>query len=253
MHQSKIEQAQEKVEQLRQDLRTQVEEEVRSSIRKRTWRQFLLRGIGCCGIYLVLLLSIPTLLLYLVARTGLVDIPWLSARVAHERAPERMVAAAAAGNVEQLLAAKLRAVVVPGGSSIPPLTFSEEELTSLLRMVLTERNASSFGQQAATAQVAIDRGAVELSGRIPGLGGAVTTVRVRGVPFIRDGRLAVEVSDVVVGNLGIPRFLAQTIARSLIDQVPPARIALDGGMPAIVIDRITLQDHELTVYGTPAR
>ncbi|MDO8621961.1 MAG: hypothetical protein Q7R80_01910 [bacterium] len=249
MHQSKIEQAQEKVEQLRQDLRTQVEEEVRSSIRKRTWRQFLLRGIGCCGIYLVLLLSIPTLLLYLVARTGLVDIPWLSERVAHERAPERMVAAAAAGNVEQLLAAKLRAVTVPGGSSMPPLTFSEAELTALLRMVLTE-SRSSFSAQATTAQVAIDRGAVELSGRIPGLGGAVTTVRVRGVPSIRDGRLAVEVSDVVVGNLGIPRFLAQTIARSLIDQVPPARIALGGGMPAIVIDRITLQDHEMTVHGT---
>ncbi|MDP3771257.1 MAG: hypothetical protein Q8R16_03080 [bacterium] len=253
MHQSKIEQAQEKVEDLRRELRTQVEEEVRSSIRKRTWRQFLLRGIGCCGVYLVLLLSIPTLLLYLVARTGLVEIPWLSARVTHERAPERIVAAASAGNVEQLLAAKLRVVAVPGGSSTPqPLTFSEEELTTLLRVIFVE-SRSSFSAQAATMQVTIDRGAIELAGRIPGLGGTITTVRVRGVPSIRDGKLAVDVSDVVVGNLGIPRFLAQTIARSLIDQVPPARIAVGGGMPSIVIDRIALQDHELTVYVVPER
>lgn len=253
MHQSKIEQAQEKVEDLRRELRTQVEEEVRSSIRQRTWRQFLLRGIGCCGMYLVLLLSIPTLLAYLVARSGLVEVPWLSDRVVHERAPERVVAAASVGSIEQLLAPKLRALAASGGASaFPSLTFSEEELTALLRLALAG-GGSSFSAQAATAQVAIDRGAVELSGRIAGLGGRATTIRIRGVPSIRDGKLDVELSDVVVGNLGIPRFLAQTIARSLIDQVPPARISGGGGVPSVSMERILLQEHALSVSVAPIR
>lgn len=253
MHQSQIEQAQEKVEDLRRELRTQVEEAVRSNIRHRTWRQFLLRGVGCCGIYLLLLLSVPALLLYLVARSGLVEVPWLSAHVVHERAPERVVTAAPIGSMEQLLASKLRAIAVPAGSSAPPpMTFTEGELTALLRAALAE-SGSSFAAHGATAQVAIDHGGLELDGRIAVFGGSPTTVQVRGVPSIQGGRFAVDLSDVVVGNLGIPRFVAQTIVRSLIDQAPPAKISGGRGTPSIAIDRIMLQDHVMTVYMVPLR
>ena len=224
---------------LRRELRTQVEEEIRSNLRKRTWRNFLLRGLGCCGLYALSLLGAVAILGYGVARTGFFIIPFVSERVVHARAPSRLVVASTS-NPEQLLAANIRDAFRAGSATNGAvLTFSEAELTSLFRMLLTTSGRLPPVAQT-TAQVVVDAGVVELFTHIPAYGGGTTTVILRGVPVIRDGRITADLSEVVVGNLGIPRLLTQIIAQSLLGQLPPATIPGIGPQPAFTVSRIDL-------------
>jgi|GEM_PF-1239141 len=246
MHQSKVEQAQEKMEELRQELRTQVQEEVRSNIRTRTWRRLLVRIGGCCGVYLLALLTIPLLVGYLIARTGLVTVPVLSDRVAHERSPSRVVAAVPV-KPEEFLASKFRAEAVrPLGHqpSEVALAASEGELTGLLRAALEDRGAFTPAMRAVT-QVALDADRVELFARIPASGGGETTVRIRGVPTVKDGKVALDLHEVSIGNMGIPRFIAQAFLNSYVEQLPSV-LAGDGGeRPMLAIERIALSSGQI--------
>lgn len=244
VHQSKIEQAQEKVEQLRAELRTQVQDEVRANLRARTWRQFFLRLGGCCGIYLVALLTIPLLTSYLVARTGLVTVPWLSDRVAHERAPVRVVVPVA-GDAKQFLATKLRGASRSGEQpSQIGVTLTEGELTGLFRSAFEARGSSASAGRS-VAQVVVRPDGVELFARIPSYGGSETTIIVRGVPTVRDGKLVADVTDAAIGNLGVPRMLAAVIARSFLGQLPELRFEGDEVFPAARIEAISLSDAAL--------
>ncbi len=247
MHQSKVEQAQEKVEELREELRTQVQEEVRSNLRRRTWRNALLRVFGCCGIYLATLLAVPVFLAYLVARTGIVEVPFLGARVAHERGASRTVAATPV-DVGQLFASKLRAAF-PTSRTVPEqvtITLTESELTGLLRSALAaDQRVSTVTRD--TAQVAVAADGVEIFARITGYGGRETTVLLRGIPTIQDGKLVVEFRNVAIGNLGVPRLVANAIARSFLPQLPSLRFGGDGALPSFAVDRITLADGAIHV------
>jgi hypothetical protein len=255
MHQSKIEQAQEKMEELRQELRSEVEEEVRSNLRRRTWRSALLRVFGCCGIYLATLLAVPVFLAYLVARTGLIEVPFFSSRVAHERSASRTVMASAV-NAEQLLSEKLRSLL-PVRGEVPDqltITLTESELTALLRSFLKgDARASAITRD--TAQVAITADGIELFARVAGSGGRESTVLLRGVPSIQsaptgasgEGKLATEFREVAIGNLGIPRFLANTIAQSFLSQLPVLKLGGEGPIPSLALERITLGEGAVQV------
>lgn len=252
MHQSKIEQAQEKMEELRRELRSEVEEEVRSNLRRRTWRNALLRVFGCCGIYLVTLLAVPVFLAYLVARTGFIEVPFLSSRVAHERAAPRTVAVTPV-DAGRLLTEKLRSVLASAfggsaaggsGAAVPErvtITFSESELSGLLRSALAaDQRVPAITRN--TAQVAVSADGVELFARVTGSGNRESTVLLRGVPALQGDKLIAEFREVAIGNLGIPRFIANTAARSFLSQLPTLRFGGEGPLPSFTIERITLAD-----------
>lgn len=230
------------MEELRQELRSEVEEEVRSNLRRRTWRNALLRIFGCCGIYLVTLLAVPAFLAYLVARTGLIDVPFLSDRVAHERAVPSTVAVTPV-DAGRLLTKKLSSVL-PSGREFPErvtITFSESELSGLLRSALAaDQRVPAITRN--TAQVAVGTDEIELFARVTGSGNRESTVLLRGVPVLKDGKLIAEFREVAIGNLGIPRFIVNTIARSFLSQLPALRFGGEGPLPSLTIERITLAD-----------
>lgn len=230
------------MEELRRELRSEVEEEVRSNLRRRTWRNALLRVFGCCGIYLVTLLAVPAFLAYLVARTGLIEVPFLSGRVAHERAAPRTVAVTPV-DAGKLLTEKLRSVL-PSGGEFPErvtITFSESELSGLLRSALAaDQRVPAITRD--TAQVAVGTDGIELFARVTGSGDRESTVLLRGVPVLRDGKLIAEFREVAIGNLGIPRFIVNTIARSFLSQLPTPQFGGMGPLPSFAIEQITLAD-----------
>lgn len=230
------------MEELRRELRSEVEEEVRSNLRRRTWRNALLRVFGCCGIYLVTLLSVPILIAYLVARTGLIEVPFLSSRVAHERVAPRTVAVTPV-DAGRLLTEKLRSVL-PSGGEFPErvtITFSESELSGLLRSALAaDQRVPQITRN--TAQVAVGTDGIELFARVTASGNRESTVLVRGVPTLQGDKFIAEFREVAIGNLGVPRFLANTVARSFLSQLPALRFGGEGPLPSFVIERITLAD-----------
>lgn len=245
VHTSKIEQAQEKMEGLRQELRTQVHEEVRSNIRARTWRRVLLRIGGCCGVYLLALLTIPLLVGYLIARTGFVSVPFLSGVVSHERSPSRIVTAVTV-RPEEFLAARIRSVTRPTGrqQGEAVLAVSEGELTGLLRALLDGQNTFTPAMRAA-AQVAIDADRAEVFARIPAFGGGETTLRIRGIPTVREGKFALDLHEVAIGSINIPRFIAQALLNSYIEKIPST--FAEGGRPIFALERVALSGGELQI------
>ena len=245
MH-SEIEHAQENVEALRERLRSEVTAEVQANMRRKGWRRFAFRFGGCCGIYLVGLIAIPAVALYLIARTGLVSVPVFSARVDHARDPVRVVMAIGDADIATLVQREVQRAIRQSGPSADRLTlsFSEGALTGAIRASLTA--SSGFSPLVRQhVQVAIDRDRVELFTRTAGIGAAETTVRIVGTPSWGDNRLVVRVHEVTIGSLGVPRFIAQRIADSLIARAEPG--ALPSSLPPLTVDRIDLGDGVLAV------
>lgn len=242
-----IEQAQEGVEALRERLRSEVEGEVRANLRRKGWRRFAFRFGGCCGVYLAMLVAVPAVALYLIARTGFVTVPVFSDRVAHERTPIRTVVPTAYRPVSDLIAMEVRDAARRGTRASDPiaLTFFEGELTGAIRLTLAESSGlSPMVRQ--HAQVVIDRGSVEVFTRMEGVGGATTTIRIVGVPTMTNGKFAFDVRAVTIGTLGIPRVIAQRLLDGLVDRIVAAS-APSSSVPPLAVDRIDLADGMLTV------
>ncbi|MFH1430720.1 MAG: hypothetical protein ABIG71_04360 [Candidatus Uhrbacteria bacterium] len=240
MQNTEVEQAKVRVKKLREQLRDEITGEVQQQQRRRLWRQSFVQCGGCCTVYLVILLAICACGTYLVARTGLVTIPVLSDSVQHQRTPLRVVTPVAM-NIEQRVGGALAGLL--RGDPSAPIAFSEAELTSLLRAILTDRETDVL--TATSAQVVVTQDALELFAWVPGSGDG-TTVRVRGVPQVTDdGKLDVVFDEVAIGNLGLPSVIATPILRSALSNVPFLN-GTDTTVP-FRLQRITLGDGRIVI------
>ena len=220
VHSTPIERAAESAETLRERLRGEVTTELRASERRRGWRRRILRCGGCCGGYLLALLAIPVIALAIVARTGLVTVPVISTRITHDRAPVRIVTPPAPQSMATLVDAKVRAGMQRAGRAPDrlTLTFTEREITGALRHALGE--SSEFPATVREyAQIAVDPTRIELSTRMDGIGDAETTVRIVGAPVLADGRWTVDVEEVTIGALRIPRLIVRPLVRRMMDRI----------------------------------
>lgn len=235
MHQSSVEQAQERVEDLRGKLREEVTAEVQSNLKRRVWRGRFLRCGGCCGLYAITLLVVPAIVIIFIAKTGIVDVPIVSARIGHTSAPTRIVEPTGRGDVEQLLSAKVQEAIRRGkAAGEVRIDLTEGELTQFIRVALRGQGGiwSAIGEQ---AQIVVSPEALELFGRAPGVGNAMTTIRITATPTIVNQRLAMEVHEVRVGALRIPRMIVSRSVNALIARVPALTISGEGAMPAITV------------------
>lgn len=247
MHQSSVEQAQERVKDLRSKLREEVTAEVQANLKRRVWRGRFLRCGGCCGLYAITLLVIPAIVLVLIAKTGIIEIPVVSARIAHTSAPTRVVEPAGRGDAMQVFTAKAQDVVRRGaGASEARVVFTEGELSHLVREAFRGQGGV-WADIGAHAQVVVLPGALELFARTPGVGGAMTTVRITATPTIVDQRLVAEVREARVGAMRIPRMIINRSIGALIARVPPLTIAGGGAMPAMVVAGIELVEGRATL------
>lgn len=218
-HQTSIERAKQRVEQLREELKGEVQAEVHGDLRRVRVRRWAMRACGCCSVYAVAALAVPLVLSYLVARTGLVSIPFIGDRIRHERAPTRLVPVARVDPMR--LAANVARPSVRAGALRPRLIITEAELTGLLQAAIADVVPLPLRS---SAQVAVLGDVIEVYGRVPGIGSAVTTIRMRGIPSVRDGAFAIDLRELAIGNLGIPRPLARLAIRALLNRLPPLRI-----------------------------
>lgn len=241
MHQTSVERARQRVGQLREELKGEVQAEVHGDLRRARIKRWAVRACGCCSVYAAVAFAVPVVLGYLVARTGLVSIPIVGDRIRHERAPTRLVSIVRVDSAR--FAASVARPPVRAGTATPRLTVTEGELTGLLRTALADVAPPLLRS---SAQVAVLADTVEVYGRIPGIGGAVTSVRLRGVPSVQDGALAVDLRELAIGNLGIPRPLARLAVRSLLDRMAPLRIPV-GPTASASVAGMELRDGMVTI------
>ena len=233
MHQSQREQDQQRAGQLRDELRREVTAEVHADLRKHARKKALLKFFGCAFLAFAVMVAIPLSLGAFLARTGIVEVPFLSAHIAHVTAPERVVMPTPLLHLEQRLAAAARTAAMDGGAM--SVMFSEGEVTGLLRSAL----ATASPSVAASVQVAFDSGVVEVFAYIPGVQGA-TTARVRGTATIANQHLAADPLELVVGRWHAPRFVARFVVARLLAQLPPLLVPASGARPDIAVDGVTL-------------
>lgn len=233
VHSSRIEQAKENVERLREELRAEVAQEVQANLRRRRWRDAFTRCGGCCTAYLLALVVLAGGLGYLAARSGVVTVPVLSARVVGARAPMRIVVP--------------RAFNLAGRLSVPTsermeVTMTEEELTGLLRTSV----AASAGVQDAireTIQAAITPDSIELFAEVAGVGGARSTLLLRVQPTVSaSGSLELTVREAALGNLGVPSTLLTMLLRQAIE-----RSATSYADAPFTLRAVELGDRQVTI------
>ncbi|MFH1098928.1 MAG: hypothetical protein V1723_03340 [Candidatus Uhrbacteria bacterium] len=237
MHQTRIEEAEARAEQLRTRLREEVRTDVQTDLRRRTWRRAIFRCGGCCALYALGLFTVAVLVIVMIARSGLVAVPVLKDVITRERAPIRVVAAVS-GRPENLLAAKLNSLT---SGSRAVVSFSEAELTAFIRSFFIGR--SDIPESVRTSmQVAVTPEWIEIFARVPGVAGAQTTLRLRATPRIVDNRLAGDVHEVALGNIGVPTIIISPILQRWLAGLPPLIIPASGRIPSLAVSAIKLRD-----------
>ncbi|OGL67130.1 hypothetical protein A2856_03620 [Candidatus Uhrbacteria bacterium RIFCSPHIGHO2_01_FULL_63_20] len=192
-----------------------------------TVRQGSRRGGRAAGCLIALLVSIAILALgcaWLVAATGLVSVPAVSAFAYRAPAPAHLVEPGkpldqeVGASVNALLTARLR----EGGGRIEERSFAidipESSFTASLRDGMANTDQSLFDP--ATAQAAVTEGGLELFLPLrdnPRESALAFTLRLEA----RDGTIVPTVSRVTLGSLPIPGFLANAAAPAVHESLAP--------------------------------
>ncbi len=245
MHVAEVDRAQERVEGLREELRAEVAADLRAGARRRWWQRKGLRCGGCCGVYLCVLIGIPLLACYVIARTGLVDIPFMSARITHMRAPVRVVAPISVSSIEEWVTAKLRAAARAPHAASLAITVTDADLTGLLRAAIA-RDPRIPDVVRRSAQMTVHPDGVEGFARIPGFGQAETTLQIIAVPRVGGSGLDFTIRAVAIGNLGIPHAIATRVFDAWTNgtHLP---LQFGTGAQAVVIERVVLGEGSLSI------
>lgn len=160
---------------------------------------FLLFRGGCCVILLIIFTAVLLFILVQVAKTGIVNIPFISDYVYKVPQPTRSVDDEyAKPNIE----------FNQTGTGTVMFEISEETLTYYIRQSL--QNNEYF---APSAQAAISQNGIEFFGFMQKP--ARTSITIVVVPFIVNGTLAYDIRDVKIGNSTLPVFMISAIQKTI--------------------------------------
>lgn len=168
-------------------------------------------GCGACAlVWLVVILGIAWFIGSNLAKTGIVRVPMFSAPSTASQQPTRSVAPLVGTKPEDIpKIVGLRAKPDPNASRVS-FTLREAELTSIVDHALVTGGAS-LPFPVKSAQVVIEPGFIELFVVSPRDQGTVT-VRTRFVPKVdATGRLELEVRQVMIGALELPRAVGELL------------------------------------------
>lgn len=170
-------------------------------IPRRRRRRRRRRGRGCC-LFIIVILFCLSIACAVVAKTGIVTIPVFSNLFYRLPVPERIVQVAPDASLDLTVTPNLV-------NRTAKVIITEAQLTLALRQNLSSIDALATQ----TMQALIEPDGVELFALVLKPVRANITVLLE--PTVRDGRLAVAIKEVRIGNLPIPLSLAQRLAHWL--------------------------------------
>ncbi|MFA6131787.1 MAG: hypothetical protein WC702_01800 [Patescibacteria group bacterium] len=206
---------------------------------------------GCLFLFLILLLAVVGLA-WIVAASGLINVPVLSSLAYKTPAPLHVVAAGAPLEtyISETFGAVLTERLQSGAGSLADrsveLSLSENSITTSFRTLLKDNNLSFFSGN--LAQVAIDeRQGVEIFLPIAGQSNG-NALRFIVIPAAKDGLVVAEDIKIKIGNLSIPSFLTNIILKPIINN-GLSYLNQEIGRYAL-IDRLETTTGFLKVFGT---
>lgn len=221
------------------------------------------RKLGCFSIFMIVFIIFMALLLggaILVAKTGLIRIPFLTDAFFKPAAPTRVVEIGDinAGDVEARFEDQIfKALEASDGKQIPvDLTFSEAEVTSFIRHALEQEE---YKVPFKNAQVVLLDGGIELYGEITGKinGSESMPYHLKGPILLNvfptldaEKNIQFEVNKVSVGGLSLPKIIVDSLVENLLG---PQIKSLNHEIKSMAeIDLIELSDGEIHLKGSLA-
>jgi len=220
-----------------------IRQEVRAELRREN-RARLIRGCAINLLMFSIFIVAPAYYLAsIVAKTGLVEVPVLTDWQYHPAIYSRHVEPLVGSNTEQIMkSVAARAAFEPASSSIS-LSMSEEQLTTLAMAGLREA-ASALPVKISSIQAAILPGSIEVYVVIPRPERFVTAT-VRFAPAMVEGKVDLQVQQVLVGSYELPKSLVDMFTPTLSKSINDLLAQSVGG--AGEISDIILQDGRMTI------
>ncbi|MBD3359364.1 MAG: hypothetical protein GF365_01485 [Candidatus Buchananbacteria bacterium] len=165
---------------------------------------------GCLILFLIIILAISLIGAYVLAKSGLKEVPFLTANFYHEPEPARLVEADNVSEADKDILARLEKSVsqeLVAQQQINELTvsldLSEEVLSAVLRDKIKEK--ASLAEKIEYAQIAIlpDNLEVFIENKDPS--NLIITLNIK--PTIKDGKADLEIVNFKIGDLTLPNFI----------------------------------------------
>jgi hypothetical protein len=186
--------------------REALKEEIKQEMRSEAVRRKAIGWLGCLVLTAVIVLVPSLWVASLLAKTGFVEIPFLTDRLYRPAEPLRPVRPLSGSNAEQVMRVIISRASFEPASSTVAFTMDEQQLTTFAQGYLADPKSLPF--RASAVQAAIDPEFVELH-FISVRSRRNATVRVRFVPEVRGAAPDLVIKEVVIGSLRLPLWLAE--------------------------------------------
>jgi len=176
--------------------------------RKKMWGCF-----GCLALVLLTAAVAALFVLSLLAKTGLVEVPFMTRWLYHPSQASREVTPLVGSNSANILIAAATKAKIDRAFGTIKISFSEAEMTTMAKEGLAVSGAS-LPLPLKSIQVAIDADGVEIFAVSPRKERDVT-ILAHIIPTVEDGQLKLAAQKLVIGALEIPSSVNKILAPML--------------------------------------
>lgn len=192
----------------RQALKNDIRQEIAGQQKKKKCG----KCIGCGLAFLIIVVAPIVYILFLLAKSGLVNVPLLSRFFYKPLTPIRVVSVSKPINQNDLSVGKTAYNPKNGTASI---VINEADLTSLVNGIVKQQNAPDF-LNGAKIQVAIDENNTEVFVS-KSMGGSLSTVKINLLPILRNGQLVIDIDAVLIGEVLMPKRFNDAVVKPVIN------------------------------------
>lgn len=194
-------------------------EGVASQLRRQERNRRIFR-VTIIAAILLILASLPVLFAgYILAKSGIVEVPVMSGWVYEPITPNRSVIPLAGSGADAVLeSAFIRSEYNPNFGLLK-VYLTEQELTTVLNSAIKEDKTGALPFPIRKAQAAVNEDSMEIFAVAERGDGTEVPVRAVFRPYVSNGRLMADTKSLTVGSLGVPDFIAKRIVQSLLDSL----------------------------------
>lgn len=229
--------------------RDALKKEIKSELRAEAARRKV-AGYGTCAVLALVALLVPVLLVASVmAKTGLVNVPLLTSRLYKPSSPTRTVVPLVGYGPQDVMSAAMAGAAYNMEVNEVKVEIDEQQLTTLVAHDITAAQGPGGAPfTIASPQIVITPQDMEFFGYAV-RGERKGTVLLRFVPHLKNGALTLAPTEMRLGALTVPNFLASMVLDRLSS-------SLNGGLRQSLqtlgsLSSIQLGDGKVTVGITP--
>lgn len=209
-----------------------IREEVRAELAHER-RDKRLRGCGCALLAFAVLIGAPIgVTVWLIAKSGLADIPVITSAVYVPPAPIRQVLPLV-GTTAETVAKSLVAKAKPGAATgTAEVAITEQELTTILDAAVKSGGLPPLPLVGTitSAQAAVTPDFIEFYMSGSQTGGKVVPVIIRVKPIVTAGKLSFQIQEAVFGAMPLPAALLEPVLNQAADAAMSKAVGGTGTM-----------------------